>query len=130
MVSSVAQILKNAAVFIFLCSANLVTTPSVEAPPGEHLTLTCNVTYLSPDHLNASMPVVIMWSTNLTEVDVSDQVLQNGAQLVYSTLTLADVDSRHCGVYSCLVIDNFTDLDGNTTVNVNTGIVLSVGQLG
>ena len=109
----------------FLCSASFVNlvTSSAQGPPAEHLTLTCNVTYLSPDHLMTSMPVII-WSTNLTNVDISDQSLHTDAELAYSTLNLTDVSARYCGVYVCSAMDDFTGLPstGNSTVSVNTGI--------
>ena len=70
----------------------------------------------------ASMPVII-WSTNLTNVDISDQSLHTDTELAYSILSLTDVSARYCGVYICSAMDNFTGLPstGNATVNVNTG---------
>ena len=101
---------------------DFVTTSSVQGPPAGHLTLICNVTYLSPDHLVASMPA-ITWSTNLTNVDISDQSLNTDAEFAYSALNLVDVSARHCGVYICSAMDNFTGQPsiGNATVSVNTG---------
>lgn len=115
--------------FISLCPASflsLTTISFIEGPPAGHLTLTCNVTYSSPDHLIASMPVIV-WSTNLTYVDISDQNLHTDAEFAFSTLNLADVDSRYCGMYICSAMDKFTGLPSkrNVTVTVKTGTLPS-----
>lgn len=103
----------------------VVDTPIISGPPSSALTLTCSVTYMTSQRLGISMPL-IRWDTDLDHVDISDQTVLSSGESAYSNLTLSNVNSSYCGIYTCSAMDRFTGLPstGSATAIVNTGKVL------
>ena len=111
-------------IFHFLASfTNLSVEPMISGNPGADLLLLCNVSY--PVERNALNSLAnISWSTEIDEVNISNQRVIRSDEVFVSELILTNVSSRFCGLYSCSATDRFTPLPStrNTNVEINIGM--------
>ena len=93
---------------------------SVES--GTDLVLTCIASYPVAQNALDSM-ARITWTVDPERVDLANQNITIIGEDVVSELHLGNVNSSHCGVYSCSGTDRYTSIPSteNSTVLVNTG---------
>ena len=68
--------------------------------------LVCSISYSTSEERRDSMPT-LKWMTGPAGVDLSDQNSQDVGDVHFeAVLNLTNVDSRHCGDYTCSAIDD------------------------
>ena len=63
--------------------------------------------------------VTVEWSTTASSADISNQEANDFGNIVSEILSLVNVDSGYCGVYTCTITDSdMMPVSASTTISV------------
>ena len=82
---------------------------------GQNVSVQCTVFSTVPQ------TVTVEWSTTASSADISNQQANDFGNIVSGILSLVNVDSGYCGVYTCTITDS-------DMMPVSTSTTISVGE--
>ncbi len=97
-----------------------VLTPSLSVLYEESTVLICRVTYPDNQALMDAMPS-ITWTTDLLDVDISNQTESTMGSEFNSTLNIGGANSSYCGVYTCAASDSNVAVASTEIAMVDVG---------